>query len=119
MHNMLITGAHYDDVEPGAGRRPSDGLFIFSKTAPELYNHIPGQTKPCPGAYFMADVNDTMKKIYVWRAISDVDHVPGGVTVVCKDQKNSHFCGYKLRINQKDGLWTVCGTYPLDRKSVV
>lgn len=67
MHNMLMTGASYDDVELGAGRRPPDGLFTFSKTAPELYNHIPGQTKPCPGAYFMADVNDTMKKIYVWR----------------------------------------------------
>lgn len=45
-------------------RKPSDGLFNFTKPALNIYNFVRAQTKPYPGAFFMYN----KKKIIAWSA---------------------------------------------------
>ena len=67
-------------------RRPSDGLFSFSDdSALNIYNHIRGQAKPYPGAFFEYETDGTTKKVYVWKArLSDTPEL-GEVKVDCKE----------------------------------
>ena len=67
-------------------RRPSDGLFSFSDdSALNIYNHIRGQAKPYPGAFFEYETDGTTKKVYVWKArLSDTPE-SGEVKVDCKE----------------------------------
>ena len=67
-------------------RRPSDGLFSFSNdSALNIYNHIRGQAKPYPGAFFEYKIDGTTKKIYVWKAKLSDKPEAGEVKVNCKD----------------------------------
>lgn len=63
-------------------RRPSDGLFSFEQdTALNIYNHIRGQARPYPGAFF----EKNGKKVYVWRARLGKETTDGEVEMTCKD----------------------------------
>ena len=66
-------------------RRPSDGLFSFSDdSALNIYNHIRGQAKPYPGAFFEYETDGTTKRVYVWKAkLGDIPEA-GEVRVNCK-----------------------------------
>ena len=70
-------------------RRPSDGLFDFKdKPAQEIYNHIRGQARPYPGAFFMKGEGENAKKVYVWKARMGDGLLPGEYAVACGDGKN-------------------------------
>lgn len=65
-------------------RRPSDGLFSFENgSAIQIYNHIRGQAKPYPGAFFEFEHNGEKKKVYVWKARMGDDLRDGEVKAVC------------------------------------
>ena len=78
-------------------RRPSDGLFDFSRPAMDVYNAIRAQARPYPGAFFMATSGRaTGRKVMVWRAAyggaaenPDAEHMApgddGSLSVVCGD----------------------------------
>lgn len=68
-------------------RKPSDGEFNFNKSALDVYNHIRGQARPYPGAFFYCNMNGVEKKIFVWKALYGVSSADGGVAVVCADGK--------------------------------
>lgn len=69
-------------------RRPSDGLFSFNQdTALNIYNHIRGQARPYPGAFFMHDVNGEIKKVYVWKARLGEDVHDGEVKAMCQNKE--------------------------------
>ncbi len=67
-------------------RKPSDGLFAFENdSATNIYNHIRGQAKPYPGAFFMYKADGNEKKVYVWKArLGDLPEA-GEVKAVCKE----------------------------------
>ena len=63
-------------------RRPSDGFFSFNQdTALNIYNHIRGQARPYPGAFF----EKNGRKVYVWKARLGNEIVDGEVKVECND----------------------------------
>ena len=67
-------------------RRPSDGLFSFERdSALNIYNHIRGQARPYPGAFFEYDCNGNVKKVYVWKARLGADPADGEVAFECKE----------------------------------
>lgn len=67
-------------------RRPADGLFSFDgDSALHLYNHIRGQARPYPGAYFEYVVNGEKKNVYVWKARLGDTPQSGEAVVPCKE----------------------------------
>ena len=69
-------------------RRPSDGVFDFrDKPAQEIYNHIRGQARPYPGAFFLKGKGENAKKVYVWKARMGGGLLPGEYAVPCGDGK--------------------------------
>ena len=67
-------------------RRPSDGLFDFrEKPALEIYNHIRGQARPYPGAFFHYGKDGKTRKVYVWKARLGNDPRDGEAMVTCGD----------------------------------
>lgn len=69
-------------------RRPTDGLFSFEdNTAMNIYNHIRGQAKPYPGAFFNYDIDGKSRKVYVWKTRIDDSPREEEVLAYCKDGK--------------------------------
>lgn len=70
-------------------RRPSDGEFKFQDdSALNIYNHIRGQAKPYPGAFFYFNPPAGRKastKIYVWKARLGKSIDDNEIGVQCKD----------------------------------
>jgi len=76
-------------------RKPDDGLFDFSMSNIDTYNHIRAQARPYPGAFFILDG----KKYFVWKAkLTDIETVEkagsfigttdsGGIYAACGDGK--------------------------------
>lgn len=84
-------------------RRPSDGEFDFSWESVRIYNHIRGQAKPYPGAYFLKEMDGQKKKIYVWKAAIDNMEHEGGVRVLCGDNKDIVLL--RLQIEGMTEMW--------------
>lgn len=79
-------------------RRPSDGLFSFEQdTALNIYNHIRGQARPYPGAFFEYEVNGNKRKLYVWDVRLGKRAEAGETVAICKDGE-----GIILRRVQED-----------------
>ena len=88
-----LDGRKQDDIKSThyPRRKPSDGEFRFEDdSAQNIYNHIRGQARPYPGAFFYAasaDGNSKGEKIYVWKArLGEVANV-GEIAMPCKDGK--------------------------------
>ncbi len=88
--NGKLEGKKQDDSKAThyPKRRPSDGEFSFEKdSALNVYNHIRGQARPYPGAFFYLD-GEKKKKVYVWRARLGEEPVPGEKAMRCADGKS-------------------------------
>lgn len=72
-------------------RKPSDGEFRFEDdSAQNIFNHIRGQARPYPGAFFYfnpANADNSGKKIYVWKARLGESANDGEIAMPCKDGK--------------------------------
>ena len=85
-------------------RKPADGEFAFQDdTALNIYNHIRGQAKPYPGAYFIYDRLGNEKKIYVWKARLGVEVKYGEVEAVCKDGNKVILC--RIQEEGRPEMW--------------
>lgn len=85
-----LEGRRQDDASAThySRRKPTDGLFSFKDDiAMNIYNHIRGQARPYPGAFFHYGMNGTSRKIYVWKARIDGNPKEEEVLAYCKDGK--------------------------------
>lgn len=88
--NGELDGVKQDDSESThyPRRRPADGLFRFEeKDVISIYNHIRGQAKPYPGAFFEYKINGICKKVYVWKSRIGSNQREEEVAAYCGDGK--------------------------------
>lgn len=89
-------------------RRPSDGIFDFSRSAKELHDFIRAQTDPYPGAFFLHDGEkitvlsscrtNTSSEAPAGTIVRMTEH--GGILVVCGDGEILEL----LRYRREDGI---------------
>lgn len=104
--NGKLYGRKQDDNESThyPRRKPDDGEFSLREAdAKSIYNHIRGQARPYPGAFFYFSTGGEKKKVYIWKSRLGKEPGKEEVLAYCKDGNSIIF--QRVQEEGKPEMW--------------